>query len=386
MPAVVAIVGGGPAGLRTANLLARRLRPAEARIVLVDAAGRHVHRPGLLPVALGAAVEERSIVRETVDVAHGDVEVLIDLAIRVDPVAGRLHLRHGAPIPYDILVIATGAKVDRESIPGFEQGAEDFYSLPTARRLRARLEAWTGGRLVVGLAGTPTSAPTAPFEFALLAEEAFRRRGIRSGTDIVVLTPTARATSVDDLDPLVRDLLARRHIDLVTNAEVDEMRPGTVVTTTGMEITHDLAVFVPPHTGATVVRDSGLGDIDGWLPIERRTLRLKGFEAIYGQGDATDVGLLGAGSTAHLSSPAVAERIVSSIRGHEPHPDRGTFDGDGVLVFVTGRNRAAVVRYGYDRPVEITGPSVVGGLRASLRRRAYWRMMRRGRLGATWTN
>ena len=93
---------------------------------------------------------------------------------------------------------------------------------------------------------------------------------------------------------------------------------------------YDLLIVVPPHRGAQVVIDSGLAPRSGWLPTDRHTLQVKTvakpapgqadediprYPNVYALGDATDLPLSKAGSTAHFEAPIVAERVAAAVAG-----------------------------------------------------------------------
>ena len=76
---------------------------------------------------------------------------------------------------------------------------------------------------------------------------------------------------------------------------------------------------MPPHRGAQVLIDSGLAPAPGgWLPTDRHTLQVGGRPNVFALGDATDLPLSKAGSTAHFEAPVVAERIAAAVQGREP--------------------------------------------------------------------
>ena len=377
----VVVVGGGPAGLLTANLLARRLHPDEAQITVVDETGRHVYRPGFLPLALDKA-ESRWLIRDIRRLLRKGVHLIVDRATRLDPVGGRLHLADGPPIPYDTVVLATGARLDRTAVAGFTTGAHDFYSLDRAQRLREALLGWKGGGLVVGIAGMPYSCPPAPIEFVLMLHDFLRKQGTRASTELSFLSPINRAFSIAAIDPLVRELLADRDIDLRTFVNIDEVdaEERVIRSMEGESFGYDLAVLIPPHRGAAVVADSGLGDAGGWLPTDPESLRVDGFEAVFGQGDATNMPISKSGSTAHFESPVIVEQIVSRVRGTEPDAAKATFNGKVICLFETGGGKATILRFDYDNEPRARRPSRLAHLGAWAFHRAYWYTVPQGRL------
>ncbi len=81
----------------------------------------------------------------------------------------------------------------------------------------------------------------------------------------------------------------------------------------GETLEYDLLVMTPPHKGASIVQDSGLGDSGGWLPTDKFTLKAKGYDDIYGVGDCTDLPISKSESAAHFQSKIVANSIVARI-------------------------------------------------------------------------
>jgi sulfide:quinone oxidoreductase len=67
----------------------------------------------------------------------------------------------------------------------------------------------------------------------------------------------------------------------------------------GEEIVYDLLILVPPHKGAQVLIDSDLAPAPGgWLPTDPHTLLVADRLNVYAVGDATNLPLSKAGSTA----------------------------------------------------------------------------------------
>src|SRR6266540_2210357 len=123
MPARVAVLGGGVGGTLAANLLVKELG-RDARVTVVDPTGMHVYQPGFLYVALGEA-NGRWLARDERLLLRPDVELAIDGATRVDPEGRTVELAHGGELLYDYLVLATGARLVPEQVPGMIEGAYD---------------------------------------------------------------------------------------------------------------------------------------------------------------------------------------------------------------------------------------------------------------------
>ena len=109
--------------------------------------------------------------------------------MRIDPEAGTVELERGGRLAWDYLVIATGARLVPDQIPGLTEGALGFYSLEDAERLREEIRRFRGGRVKVGVAGIPYKCPPAPVEFVFMLDGALRRRGLRERSEITLLSP-----------------------------------------------------------------------------------------------------------------------------------------------------------------------------------------------------
>lgn len=377
MPARVVVLGGGVGGTLVANLVDRSLG-RDARVTVVDPTGMHEYQPGYLYVALGDASghwlsrDERTLLRPRVELA-------VEEAVRIHPDTRTVQLARGGSLDWDYLVIATGARLMHEQVPGLVQGAHGFYSLRDAERLREALRTFRGGRVRVGVAGIPYKCPPAPVEFTFMVEEYLRKRGLRDRSEVTLLSPLNRAFTIESASKLIEPIMAERGIELSSFFNVESVDPsaGTVSSLEGEKVEYDLLVLVPPHRGQQVVIDSELGDASGWLPTDRFTLQVGEHERIFGLGDATDLPISKSGSTAHFEAPVIASRIASSIRGTAPKRNYG---GRVMCFLETGGGKATSLRFDYEHPPTPPQPSRAWHVAKWIFNRAYWETVPRGRL------
>jgi sulfide:quinone oxidoreductase len=377
MPARIVVLGGGVGGTLVANLLDRTLG-RDAQVTVVDPTGMHVYQPGFLYVALGQANgrwlsrDERGLLRPAVDLA-------VEGATSIDPSAGIVQLSHGTALSYDYLVLAPGARLVPERVPGMLEGAHHFYSLDGALRLREAVRGFRGGRILVGVAGIPYKCPPAPVEYILLLEEYLRHSGIRRRSELTLLSPLSRAFTVEPASKLVQPIMERRGIGLQTFFNVESVDPAAhmVESLEGEKAEYDLLVLVPPHRGQQVVEDSGLGDAGGWIPTDRRTLQVEGQDRMFALGDATNLPISKSGSTAHFEAPVVASRISSLVRGAAPKTNYG---GRVMCFLETGGRRATALRFDYEHPPVPPAPSMLWHSAKWMFNRLYWVTVPQGRI------
>jgi sulfide:quinone oxidoreductase len=377
MPARVVVLGGGVGGTLTANLLDKTLG-SDVHVTVVDPSGMHDYQPGYLYVALGEASghwlsrDERTLLRSGVDLA-------IEKAVRIHPEAQTVQLERGGSLEWDYLVIATGARLVHDAIPGLVEGSYGFYSLPDAERLREVLRTFKGGRVRIGIAGIPYKCPPAPVEFTFLVEEYLRKRGIRKRSEVTLLSPLNRAFAIESASKLIQPILDERGIELTTFFNVEAVDPsaGIVESLEGEKVEYDLLVLVPPHKGAQVVIDSDLGDAGGWLPTDKHTLQVGEHERIFALGDATNLPISKSGSTAHFEAPVIVSRIASLVRGTAPKTNYG---GRVMCFLETGNGKATALRFDYEHPPVPPQPNRAWHFAKWMFNRVYWETVPQGRL------
>jgi NADH:ubiquinone reductase (H+-translocating) len=136
-PHRVVIVGGGFAGLHAARDLGAA---GEVDVTLVDRRNFHLFQPLLYQVATGAlspgeiAQPLRSILRR-----QRNTRVLLGEAVALDPVRREVVLSDGGPIPYDTLVVATGARHAYFGNDHWAVHAPGLKTLDDATEIRRRI-------------------------------------------------------------------------------------------------------------------------------------------------------------------------------------------------------------------------------------------------------
>jgi sulfide:quinone oxidoreductase len=360
----IVILGGGTGGTLTANRLRRELGSA-CEIVVVDQDNCHVYQPGLLFVPFGLA-EPEDIVRPRHRQIHDDVEFRQCGVDRVEIAGNEVHLEDGTVLPYDVLVIATGAVLQPEETegltgPGWMETVFTFYSLEGAKALAEALAAFDGGRLVVNVVDLPIKCPVAPLEFCFLADWYFHERGIRDRVQLTYVTPLDAAFTKPVAAQELAGLLAGKGIELITDFNAGEVDGpgGRLVSYDGREVPFDLAVVVPLHGGADYVgRSPGLGDELDFVPADERTLQSCAAPNIFVIGDAASVPASKAGSVTHFEGETVVANIRRYLAGEPPVPG---FDGHANCFVETGFHKALLIDFNYDtEPLPGHYPGPVG--------------------------
>ncbi|MEK7862094.1 MAG: FAD/NAD(P)-binding oxidoreductase, partial [Chloroflexota bacterium] len=270
------VLGGGVGGLTAANTLRELLGP-EHRVVLVERRQDHLFAPSLLWLMVGDRRREQ-LTRDLVGMLRQGVELVHAEVTAFDP--ERRIVRAGdRELAYEALVVALGAELAPDAMPGYSDAAHNFFDLDGATRLGEALRAFTGGRVVVAVSALPYKCPAAPYEAALLIEAALRRRGVRDRCEVAIFTPEPQPMPVAGpvLGGAVSQLLAERSVALHTGRPLAAIDPAgrALVFADGAREPFDLLAAVPPHRAPEAVRGSALANENGWIPVDPQTLRTR---------------------------------------------------------------------------------------------------------------
>lgn len=150
MAASYVIVGAGVAGIAAAEALRARDAAASIAVITDDPAGFY-SRPGLAYYLSGLVPEGQLFPRSPAELRALGLTWLTSRAVGLDPRAHRLTLADGRALPYDKLLLATGATAARPDFPGGDlDGVVTLDSLDDARQIVRRARPGTPAVVVGG--------------------------------------------------------------------------------------------------------------------------------------------------------------------------------------------------------------------------------------------
>jgi sulfide:quinone oxidoreductase len=337
----VLVLGGGIGGLVAARRLRERL-DKQHRVVLVERQAEHVFPPSLLWLSVGLRKPEQfsrpvsALERAGIELVRGSVE-------RIDPSAKTIRV-DGRELRGDYLVVALGAELAPETIPGLAEAGHNLYTVSGSEALRdARLEL-RSGQVVVLVSSVPFKCPAAPYEAAMLLEYDFRKRKLRDRVTFELHTPEPGPMPVagPEVSAQIRQMIEAKGIVYRPQHPVERVEAKQILFKDGASVRFDLLAYVPPHRAPQVIRDAGLADDSGWVPVDKGTLQTR-FPGVYAIGDVTGIALASgrplpkAGVFAHAEAEVVADNLVHEISG-KGRPRR--FDGHGACFVETGDGKA----------------------------------------------
>lgn len=339
------VLGAGFGGITVATEL-RRLLGSHQEVVLVDRRDSFVMGLRKLWALAGLGTLDEG--RRSRAALEGPGIRFVQQDVRAIDPAGRSATTDAGTLTGDYMVVALGAEPRADLVPGLVECGHNLYADAAIAPLAAELDAFSGGRIGIVIAGVPYRCPPAPFECAMLLDARLRSRGLRDDTTLTLTTlqpmllPNAGREGSDWLGQQLRE----RNIEFHVGRTVERVEPGRVIYQGGDELAVDLLIGVPPHRPPAVMDGSGLLNDAGWVSVDPFTLET-GTPGVFAIGDVTQIVLANglqlpkAGLFAELEGERVAAAIAADVQGEEPPPP---FDGAGYCFVELGPDLATLIQ------------------------------------------
>jgi NADH dehydrogenase FAD-containing subunit len=323
-PPRVVVLGAGFGGLETAFYL-RMLTGERTRITLVSDRKSFLFKPNSIYVPFGLDPEKLRVPLAA-PAARKGIELVRARAREIDTDARRVSV-DGHSIPYDFLVVATGADMRATEIPGLAEHAISTWTPVDMLRLRTAFEELLeasnrGERRRVLFTVPPNNKCAGPlYEIVLMLDSWLRRKGARDAVDIA--WSTFERTYIQAFGPRLHEVVstefARRGIEGHAGWMVERVEPRLVTYANGEQLDYDVLVAFPPYVASTPF--PGLAADDrGFLATELASRRLLDHPEVFAVGDAGDFPVKQA-FLAFLQADAAASHLSAEVLGGGPEID-----------------------------------------------------------------
>ncbi len=291
----VVIVGGGWGGLAAARQL-RQLAPA-LEVVLLERNAEFRSLPLSNRWLVGLAGNTPLVFDYAATAGRHGYRFLRAEVIAIDRTRRQVVTRDET-LDYDWLVLAAGIREDftgwfGDDVAATRHTQQHFGSAFTGGdellRLKARLENFTGGDLVMTIPPMPYRCPPAPYERAVMLAWWLKEKRIKGR--LLVLDPNQPALA---FDRVFRDSYSEQ-ISYFPQARINTLDPYKKRLTTDFEtIDFADAILAPPQQAADIAWQAGLvghgkdGKASGWAAQDPVHLHVPGDERVFLVGDLVD--------------------------------------------------------------------------------------------------
>ena len=372
----VVIIGGGTAGITVAAQLKRK--DPKLSMAIIEPSEKHYYQPAWTLVGAGT-YDFKETERKEEDYIPKGVDWIKDFATAIDPDKNAVDTKESGKIHYDYLVVAPGLVMLPELLPGLPEAMEkgiacSNYTDP--EYTWEMLQKFKGGNAVFTQPTTPIKCGGAPQKIMYLAEEYFRKSGVRDKTNVIFATPGTVIFGVPDFAKTLNKIILDRDIifkPFYAPVRIDPdkkeiyfrySKPGEngcvitegnkigeeIVGDSEIKIAFDFLHLAPPQGAPKFIQDSIIsiqeGANKGWVDVDIHTLQHKRFPNIFSLGDVAALPTAKTGAAIRKQAPVLVENLLKLI--HSNHIGSASYNGYSSCPLVTGYSKMVLAEFKYD--------------------------------------
>jgi len=224
-----------------------------------------------------------------------------------------------------------------------------------------------------------------------LAEETFRRRGIRSRSNVIYAAATPGIFGVPKYKRALEKIVAARHIRTEFLRDLVAVRPSSkeavfrhVQGGEELVLNYEMLHVTPPQSAPDFIKRSALAADSGWVDVDKHSLQHTRYPNVFSLGDCSSLPCSKTGAAIRKQAPVLAENVLAYRSGM---PLTGVYDGYASCPLVTGYGKVILAEFGYDGVIMETFPFDQAQERYSMYAlkayglpQMYWHGMLRGRM------
>ena len=389
----IVIVGGGSAGITTAaHLLKSR---SDLDVTIIEPSEKHYYQPLWTLIGGGVFPKEESE-RNQADFMPQGAKWMKDAVESFDPQNNSVKTSGGETVVYDYLVVCPGLQLNWSQIKGLtkdivgKHGICCNYSFDTVESTWENIRNFKGGTALFTHPDTPVKCGGAPQKICYLAEDHFRKQGIRDQCSVVFALAKPRIFAVDPYASTLEKMVVRKGIDVKLQYNLKEIRPETQEAIfdqldSGEEVTikYEMLHVTPKMGPRDFIKNSPLAAESGWVDVDKHTTQHVKYKNVFSLGDTANLPTSKTGAAIRKQAPITARNILCLIGGK---PLDGYYDGYTSCPLVTSYSTMVLAEFDYDKKPAETFPFDQSKERYSMYMlkkyglpKFYWHGMLRGR-------
>jgi len=356
----IVVVGGGTAGLTvSAQLLGKN---SDLDVTIIEPSEKHYYQPLWTLVGGGVFPKEESE-RDEADFIPPGATWMKDAAESFDPDANTVKTVGGETVSYDYLVVCPGLQLNWSEIKGLtkdivgKHGICSNYSFDTVDTTWEMVRNFKGGTALFTQPETPIKCGGAPQKICYLAEDHFRKQGIRDKCKVIFTVAKPRIFMVDPYATTLEKMCERKDIETHVQTNLKEIRPEAKEAVfekldggEDMVIKYDMLHVTPKMGAMDFIKKSPLAGDGGWVDVDKHTLQHTKFPNVFSLGDTSNVPTSKTGAAIRKQAPTTVENILCLIEGK---PLSGHYSGYTSCPLVTSYSSLVLAEFDYEKnPME----------------------------------
>lgn len=372
----ILIIGGGTAGIAIAAQLKRK--DPKLQLAIIEPSEKHYYQPAWTLVGAGT-FDYKETARDEKDYIPKDVDWIKDKATAINPDQNEVETANSGSFTYDYLIPVPGLVMAPELLPGLPEALGkgvvcSNYTDP--EHTWEVLQNFKGGNAVFTQPTTPIKCGGAPQKIMYLAEEYFRKQGIREKTNVLFATPGTVIFGVPEFAKTLNKIINDRNIifkpfyaPVKIDSEKQEItfqysKPGESNCTImegnilgeelagAMEIKvhYDMLHLAPPQTAPKFIQDSLISIQDGpgkgWIDVDIHSMQHKRYPNIFSVGDVAFLPTAKTGAAIRKQAPVLVKNLMKLIQTGKVGSE--SYEGYSSCPIVTGYDRMLLAEFKYD--------------------------------------
>ncbi len=356
------IVGGGAAGI---SLAARLCAAGHAgQVTIIEPSDVHYYQPLWTLVGAGDADRE-STKRSEASVIPAGAAWVKDAAAGFEPSENAVVLKSGARIRYDWLVVALGLQLNWGGVKGLKEnmgklGICSNYSFETVPLTWGAIRNFKGGDAVFTHPATPIKCGGAPQKIMYLADDAFRRQGVREKAKVHFYSGEAAIFKAEHYAKALTKVIERKGLLTHFKHNLVEIRAESREAVfqdmdANKEVVQhfDLLHVTPPQGPLDVIKGSALVNQAGWVDVDKETCRHVTHANVFALGDCSSLPTSKTGAAIRKQVMVVVKNLLASVAGQGMTEK---YDGYTSCPLTTGYGKLILAEFGYDLKPHETFP------------------------------
>lgn len=383
----VLIIGGGSAGIMVAAQLLKQKNAQD--VAIIEPADTHYYQPAWTLVGAGTYDYDKTA-RPMSSIIPKGATWIKDKATGFNPESNSVSTATKGDITYDYLVVAPGLAYDFSLVPGLGEAMDkgvvcSNYTDP--KHTWNVIKNFKGGTALFTQPTTPIKCGGAPQKIMYLAENHFRKSGVKKKTDIVFATGGTVIFGVKEVAKTLMEVVDRKDINLRFHHKLvavdgekqiawyelgKDITAGGCVVMSGEDtekhldetfqynykdvkvtvegnrygIHYDMLHTAPPSVAPKFVKDSTLVNDAGWLDVDHKSMQHNKFANIFGLGDVAALPTAKTGAAIRKQVPIVVDNLDLLMK----HDKIGTqaYNGYSSCPLVTDYGKMVLAEFDYN--------------------------------------
>lgn len=353
----IVIIGGGAAGITSASLLL--IQNPSLDIAIIEPAEKHYYQPGWTMVG-GGVFQLQDTVRNEQDVLPQDVKWIKDYALKLDPDNNTVLTKEGLQVEYDYLIVCPGIQINWHLIKGLKEaigknGVTSNYSSIYAPYTWELIKNFQGGNAIFTYPNTPIKCGGAPQKIMYMADDMFRKSGVRDRTNVIYCTTTPKMFFVKEYSDVLDGVVAKRNIQVKFRCNLKEIKADSKEAIFDLtkddekveEITlkYDMIHVAPPQSAPDFIKESPLAIPNnpfGWVDVNKDTLQHNRYPNVFALGDASSLPTSKTAAAIRRQAPVLVENLLALMTSQSV---QNRYNGYTCCPLITGYNKLVMAEF-----------------------------------------